>query len=138
MVASCLWTYYTFPVMATKTVFHVESNQALIPHAKWCDSFGSKLRGFTLRRDLAAEDGLVLVEKADSRMNTSIHMLFVFFDLGVIWVNDAGEVVDTAVAQKWRLSYVPQAPARYVIEGHPSIIEHVKVGEHIEFREAAA
>lgn len=138
MFASYLRTNYTFPVMATKSIFHVESNQTLIPHAKWCDGFGSKLRGFTLRRNLAVEDGLVLVEKSDSKMNTSIHMLFVFFDLGVIWVNDAGEVVDTAVAKKWRLSYIPQAPARYVIEGHPFIIDGVKVGDHIEFRGEAA
>lgn len=124
--------------MGAKEIFHVEGDKTLIAQAKWCDGFGSKLRGFTLRRDLTVADGLVLVEKADSKMNTSIHMLFVFFDLGVIWVNNAGEVVDTAVAKKWHPSYVPQAPARYVIEGHPSIIEQVNVGDHIEFREAAA
>ena len=120
--------------MGAKEVFHIEGDKTLIKAAKWCDGFGSKLRGFTFRRNLAVADGLVLVEKSDSKINTSIHMLFVFFDLGVIWVNDTGEVVDTAVAKKWRLSYVPQAPARYVIEGHPSIIKNINAGDHIEFR----
>ena len=133
-LASIWGTHYTFSVMANKNIIHIESGQTLIPNAKWCDSFGSKFRGFTFRRDLALSDGLVLVEKADNKMNTSIHMMFVFFDLGVIWVNDAGEVVDKIVAKKWRLSYVPQAPARYVVEGHPTIIDKIDVGDHIEFR----
>jgi uncharacterized membrane protein (UPF0127 family) len=117
----------------TKQIKHVESGRILIPRAKWCDTFATKLRGFTFRRELAEADGLVLVEKSDNRVSTAIHMLFVSFDLGVIWVNNAGEVVDTVIAKPWKLSYVPQAPARYVIEGHPNCLQGVKVGDHIEF-----
>ncbi|MCA9960704.1 MAG: DUF192 domain-containing protein [Chloroflexota bacterium] len=118
---------------AYKQVKLTANGRILLPRAKWCDGFGSKLRGFTWRRHLAAEDGLVLVEKADSRVNTAIHMLFVFFDLGVIWVNDAGQVVDKVLARAWRPSYVPQSPARYVIEGHPDLLQQVQVGDTVEF-----
>ena len=64
--------------MRTRQIFHVESGDILIPAAKWCDSFGSKLRGFTFRRELGPQAGLVLVEAKDNRVNTAIHMLFVF------------------------------------------------------------
>ena len=119
--------------MTTRQLVHVESGEVLIAQAKWCDSFSTKLRGFTFRRQRGAEDGLVLVEAKDNRVNTAIHMLFVFFDLGVIWVNNAGEVVGTVVAQPWRLSYLPPAPARYVIEGSPALVNRVQVGDHIQF-----
>jgi uncharacterized membrane protein (UPF0127 family) len=119
----------------TRQLWHVENGRTLLKQAKWCNSFGSKLRGFTFRRRLSETDGLVLVEKNDSRLNTAIHMLFVFFDLGVIWVNDAGEVVDTTVAKPWRLSYAPQAPARYVIELSPALLSAVQIGDHIQFRD---
>ncbi len=109
------------------------NGRVLIPRAKWCDSFSSKLRGFTFRRHLAADDGLVLVENGDSRLSTAIHMLFVNFDLGVIWVNSQGQVVDQTVARPWRLSYTPQAPAQYVIEGHPDMLDHVQIGDTIQF-----
>ncbi len=105
----------------------------LLRNAQWRHTFGGKLRGFTFRRHLAESDGLVLVEKRDSRVSTAIHMLFVFFDLGIIWVNDAGEVVDKTLAKPWRLSYAPQAPARYVIELHPSRLADVTVGDAIQF-----
>jgi len=119
--------------MSTRQIVHVESGEILIPQAKWCDNFATKLRGFTFRRVLGPQDGLVLVEARDNRVNSAITMFFVFFDLGVIWVNDAGEVVGTVVAQQWRLSYAPPAPARYVIEGHPDLVNRVKVGDHIQF-----
>lgn len=109
--------------------------RVLIPRARWCANFTSKLRGFTFRRQLAPEDGLVLVEGQDSRAGTAIHMLFVFFDLGVIWVNAAGRVVDKKLARPWRLSYVPREPARYVIEGHPLILESIQIGDNIRFEE---
>ncbi len=112
-----------------------DNGRSLLTSAKWCDSFGSKLRGFTFRRHLGKSDGLVLVEKKDSRVNTAIHMLFVFFDLGVIWVNDAGQVVDKALAKPWRLSYTPQEAARYVIELHPSLLDAVQTGDTIQFLE---
>jgi uncharacterized membrane protein (UPF0127 family) len=60
-------------------------------------------------------------------------MLFVFFELGVLWVNDAGEIVDSVVARPWRLSYTPKAPARYVVEADPAIVGRVAIGDHLRF-----
>jgi len=124
--------------MSTRRVVHVESGRVLLPRARWCDSFATRLRGFTFRRSLAADEGLVLVEGADSRVSAAITMLFVFFDLAVIWVNDAGRVIDTTLARAWQPSYTPQAPARYVVEGHPSLLQQVKTGDHIQFLESKA
>ena len=117
-----------------KNIVLDKNGRVLMQKAKWCDNFGSKLRGFTFRRELGAGDGLVLVEKKDSKLATSIHMLFVSFDLAVIWVNDAGVVVDTVLAKPWKLSYAPQSPARYVIEGHPDLLEQVQIGDKITFQ----
>ncbi len=119
---------------AYRQIMLVENGRVLIPRARWCDSFASKLRGFTFHRHLATDEGLVLVEKGESRLNTAIHMLFVSFALGVIWVNGRGKVVDTVLALPWRLSYAPKAPAQYVIEGHPDILAMVEIGMTVQFR----
>lgn len=60
-------------------------------------------------------------------------MFLCFLELGVIWVNENGEVVDTAIAKPWRLSYLPKAPARYTIEAEPAILQRVQPGDHLEF-----
>ena len=112
-----------------------EDGQVLLERGRWCNTFGSRLRGLTFRRALAPGEGLILVEKEDSRVNAGITMLFTFIDLGVIWVNDAGEVVDTTIARPWRPSYLPQAPARYAIEADPAVLGQVSVGDRLRFVE---
>jgi uncharacterized membrane protein (UPF0127 family) len=116
---------------AYRRVVHAGTGQTLVARARWCDTFAAKLRGFTFARTLPA--GLVLVEGKESRISTAIHMLFVFFDLGVLWVNEAGEVVDKVLARPWRLSYASQAPARYVVEAHPDVLQKVAVGDRVQF-----
>lgn len=83
--------------------------------------------------ELKESDALVLVNGNDSKINSGIHMLFVPFDLGVIWVNSDGVVVDKVVAKPWALSYTPQAPAKFVIELHPSHLSLVEINDVIQF-----
>lgn len=119
--------------MSTRNVTLYPSGDILIPHAKWCDSFFARMRGFTFTKPIGVGQGLVLVNRRDSQIDSAITMLFVNYDLGVIWVNDAGEVVDSTVARPWRLQYTAKAPAKYVIEGHPSIVDRVRTGDKITF-----
>lgn len=117
-----------------KTIFHQEQNKPLIQQAKWCNTFTTKLQGFMFKKTLTPDEALVLVERSENRVSTAIHMLFMNFDLGVLWVNAAGQVVDKTHAKRWKLQYTPAKPAQYVIEMHPSLLDVVKIGDHIEFR----
>ncbi len=116
-----------------RTVEHVQTGRVLVARARWCDRFWSRMRGFMGRRSLSPGEGLVLVEARESRATSAITMLFVFCDLGVIWVNDAGLVVATTVARPWRLSYAPPAPARYVVETEPAVLNRVAPGDTLRF-----
>jgi uncharacterized membrane protein (UPF0127 family) len=88
------------------------------------------------RSSLPLEMGLLLVESRDSRLDTSIHMLFVFMDLAVVWINSEKVVVDTVLARSWRPAYVPRHPAKYILEIHPSRLGEFSIGDHIEFQNA--
>jgi len=107
-----------------------------IIQARWCQSFFSRLRGFTFRSSINKNEGLVLVEAHDSRLDTSIHMFFVWTDLAIAWVNSNNEVVDTALAKAWRPFYAPSKPARYVVEFHPERHGDFQVGDRIAFDHA--
>lgn len=116
-----------------RRIIQTATGAVIVEQAHWCATFFSKLRGFTFRRQLAPGEGLVLVYDADSRVNSGITMLFCFMDLGVIWVNDAGEVVDTTLAKPWRVSYLPEQPARYVIEAEPGVLGRIRIGDRLQF-----
>jgi uncharacterized membrane protein (UPF0127 family) len=105
-------------------------------HAVHCSSFFCRLRGLMFRSSLSLNEGLLLVENKDGRIDTSIHMLFVNMDLAVIWINSSHKVVDTILARAWRPVYVPCQPARYTLEIHPSRINEFKPGDKIEFIDA--
>lgn len=108
-------------------------NPACVPY---CDSFLCRLRGLMFRSRLAPDDGLLLVEKRDSRLDTSIHMFFVRFDLAVFWINSNLVVVDKVLAKSWRPVYVPRAEARYTLELHTDRWEDYQIGDKVEFKHA--
>jgi uncharacterized membrane protein (UPF0127 family) len=103
---------------------------------KYCDTFLTQLRGLTFRARLARDEGLILAGKRDSRLDSSIHMLFVSFDLAVIWINSAMQVVDKILAKSWRPAYFSKQPAKYVLEIHPERWGDFEIGDGVEFRDA--
>lgn len=103
---------------------------------KYCDSFLTQLRGFTLRPSLARDEGLVLVGSRDSRLESSIHMLFVSFDLAVIWINSQMQIVDRVLAKSWRPAYFSKQPAKYVLEVHPARWDEFQIGDTVLFKNA--
>ena len=103
-------------------------------HAIYCDSFLCRLRGLMFRCSLPSDQGLLLVEARDSRLDTAIHMLFVFMELAVIWINSEKVVVDIVLARAWRPAYAPHHPARYILEIHPDRLNEFKIGDQIEFQ----
>ncbi len=85
------------------------------------------------RRELAPDEGLLLVQTKDSRMDSSIHMLFMQMDLAVIWIDSSLRVVDTELARRWRLAYFPTKPAQYVLEIPPALLDRFEVGDLLAF-----
>ena len=104
----------------------------VLARVKWCDSFFCRLRGLTFRRDLAADEGVLLVESSSSVAATSIHMFFVFFPIAAIWLDDAFRVVDKKLAQPFRPFYAARAPARYVLEAAPNVLDRVAIGDQLD------
>jgi uncharacterized membrane protein (UPF0127 family) len=105
-----------------------------LPSVGYCDSFLCRLRGLMFRPRLGLNEGLLLVEKRDSRLDTSIHMFFVPFDLAVFWVNSDMTVVDKVIAKSWRPAYFPKADARYALEIHPDRFGDYEIGDKVEFK----
>jgi len=104
---------------------------------KYCDSFTCRLRGLMFRSRLEPDDGLLLVQgKRDSRIDTSIHMLFVPFDLTAVWINTDMMVVDKIIAKAWRPAYAPAKPACFILEIHPERWDDYQIGDKVEIQDA--
>ncbi len=103
---------------------------------EFCDSFLCRLRGLMFRDRLGLDEGLLLVEGRDSRLDSSIHMFFVPFDLAVFWIDSSLSVVDKVIAKSWKPAYLPKQPARYILEIHPGRWDNYEIGDKVKFKNA--
>ncbi len=103
--------------------------------AKYCQSFLCQLRGLMFTPSLPKNSGLLLVQGSDSRVNSSIHMMFMKMDLAVIWIDSAYEVVDLVFARRWKFMYLPKKAAKYVLETGVSNLSDFKVGDKVRYEE---
>lgn len=102
---------------------------------KYCDTFLTQFRGLMFRSRLTRDEGLVLVGTRDSRLESSIHMFFVAFDLTVLWINADMKVVDKVLAKSWRPMYFSKQPAKYVVEIHPERWGDFEIGDEVQFKD---
>lgn len=101
--------------------------------AGYCSSFLCRFKGLMFRGGIPDSWGLLMVQPSESIVNSSIHMFAVPFNLGVVWINNAGEIVDAAEAKKWVGIKAPKKPARYILEITPSRLKEFNLGDKIEF-----
>ncbi|PJF44828.1 MAG: hypothetical protein CUN55_01970 [Phototrophicales bacterium] len=116
-----------------RRVINLTTNQEILPRGRWCASSWCRFKGLMFRPSLPPDEGLIFVRKGMSIVNTSIHMLFCFFPIAVIWLDSQLVVVDAKLAKPWRLSYVPQKPAQYFIEANVDLLERVSIGDQLAF-----
>ena len=107
------------------------SSPFTVVNVKYCDTFWSKLIGLMLSRELKSDHGIILVEDNETRINTSIHMMFMNYDLTVLWLDKELVIVDKVLARKWIPFYFPKKPAQYVVELHPSKFSDYSIGDKI-------
>lgn len=100
--------------------------------AHYCSGFLCKLHGFMFRRHIQDDEGLLFVQDHENRLDTSIHMFFVFTDLTVIWMNKSGVIVDTVLAKSWHPAYFPKTSAKYILELSPIQISNFSIGDMIK------
>jgi uncharacterized membrane protein (UPF0127 family) len=114
-----------------------ETGVVVLRRVRLCVGFWCHFRGLQLVRHLPADEGLLFVTDREGRAHTAIHMFFMLFSIGVVWLDSEGRVVDQQLARPWRPAYTPSAPAQYFLEANPDILERVKPGDRLRFDEAA-
>jgi uncharacterized membrane protein (UPF0127 family) len=105
--------------------------------ALYCTSFLCRLRGLMFRRSLSANEGLLFVLEHESIINSSIHMMFMNFDISVIWLDARLMVVDKCLAKRWKPMYKPSAPAKYILETSAFRFEDFYKNDGIQFEIAS-
>lgn len=114
---------------------NADTGEVVLKRVRICASFWCRFRGLQLVRHLPADEGLLFVSNREGKAHTTIHMFFMLFSIGIVWLDRNGRVVDQCLAKPWRPAYAPAAPAQYFLEAHPQVLTRVKVGDRLRFDE---
>ncbi len=114
------------------------TDAVVLARVRLCTSFWCHFRGLQLVPRLPEDEGLLFITGFEGKAHTSIHMFFMRFSIGVVWMDGQGRVVDTVAAKPWRPAYAPRHPAKYYVEANPSVLERVKIGDILRFDEGVA
>ena len=110
-------------------------DQTLAARVRICDTFWSRLGGLMFRSAIDPDEAWIFAHPRESIAETSIHMFFVFFPIAVLWLDANKRVVDKTVARPFRPYYASQSPAQYFIEGAPSLLDRVAIGDELSWKE---
>ena len=102
--------------------------------AELCNNFNSRFRGLMFRPSIQTDEGIILVENGEDRLNTAIHMFFMRFDIAVVWLDQHMVVVDTRLARRWQPIVIPRDKAQFVIETHPERLQDFEIGDQVLFK----
>jgi uncharacterized membrane protein (UPF0127 family) len=114
-------------------VINRESREVLLRSARWCASRWCRLVGLQFHRPLHPGEAIILAKKNDSVASSSIHMFFVFFPIAAVWIDGEGRVTSAQLAKPWHPFYASPEPARFVLETTPEFLQHIKVGDFVDF-----
>ena len=87
------------------------------------------------RSPLNFDEGILLVQGRESRIDSAIHMFFMRMDLAVVWVSKTFEVVDVKLAKRWQPMIFPNRPAKYILEIAAGRISEFTIGDFLYFEE---
>ena len=78
--------------------------------------------------------GLIFCLPRESIANATIHMLFVFFPIDLVYLNKDKKVVDIAKnILPFSLGYAPKKPSKYFIELPAGKSKGTKLGDKLEW-----
>ena len=109
-------------------------NKVIIDKVRIAGNFFSQLKGLMFEERKKFDYALVFPMAIESRHGTSIHMLFVFFPIDIVFLDAGRKVVDVRRNVPSFLPYLaPKKPAKYFVEMPVGKSNGIEEGNIIEW-----
>ncbi len=98
---------------------------------EWATTTSQKMLGLMFRKEV--KKPLVLVLGKESRLGSSIHMMFMRIPIDAVFLDKEKKVVDVVTLKPWVINYTPKKPAKYVVEMKAGTAKF-KLGQKLELQ----
>ncbi len=103
----------------------------IIKKIKLANTYFKRFIGLMFENKKKFNYALIFSFPKESRISCSLHMLFVFFPIDVIFLNSKKEVVDKVTLKPWTINYTPKKAAKFVIEAPVNTFKKINLGNKI-------
>jgi len=97
-------------------LYNVTRKKIIIKKIKFADTEAKQAIGLMFSRKSKFNYCLIFSRPTSSILGSSIHMMFVFYPISVIFLNERKKVVDIKKKVIPFLFYSPKKPAKYILE----------------------
>ncbi|MCR4336028.1 MAG: DUF192 domain-containing protein [archaeon] len=109
------------------------SGKKIIEKTKIANTPFSRFKGLMFEKKENFTYGLIFELEKEGKINSSVHMLFVFFPIDIVYLNSQKIVVDKATLNSWILNYTPKKASKYFVELPKGIGDKIKLGEKLQW-----
>jgi uncharacterized protein len=109
------------------------NKKIIIKKVKLCKTPWQRTKGLMFEDKKRFDYALVFDFPRESKLGSSLHMIFVFFPIDVLFLNSKKEIVDKVTLQPFTPNYTPKKPAKYVIELPEGRTKGLKTGTKISW-----
>lgn len=107
------------------------NNKIIIKNVRFAKTTLERTKGLMFEEKNKFNYGLVFEFPLESKVGTSLHMLFVFFPIDVLFLDKNQKVVDKTTLQPFIPNYTPKKAAKYVIELPLGKIKGIKLNQKV-------
>ncbi len=118
-----------------KKILYNKLNNEKISEIIIANTFQKRLLGLMFRQKTEFPMLFEIPQNIGTKMRSSIHSLFMRFDLKLVFIDKNNIVFEMADLKPWRL-YVPKKEAKYIIEFEKTRFENynIKINDKIEIK----
>lgn len=105
----------------------------IMKNVKFAQNSWERTKGLMFEEKKKFNYALIFTFPVESRIGCSLHMLFVFFPIDVLFLNKDKVIVDKVTLDPFIPNYTPKSAAKYVIEMPKGKAKGTKIGQKVDY-----
>ena len=114
-------------------LFNKTKNKKIIENVKFANNSFLRFKGLMFESKDNFDYALVFDFPNETKIGASLHMMFVFFPIDVLFLNSEKQVIDKTTMTPWQFNYTPKKPAKYVVEMPKGKENVVLIGDYLKW-----
>lgn len=117
-------------------LFNSTKKKQVMAKTRMASTSWNKLKGLMFENHEKFDYALVFLLRKESIIEATIHMMFVFFPIDIVYLNKEQKVVDIAQnIRPFTPSYSPKKPSKFFIELPVGVAKGISLGDKLEWKE---